>query len=127
MLKTKPRGSHCHYQLRPHVDRTVSQTEVTLVENPTTHEVNEVTNVLQVIPQPIDPSLRASDFALEVQLRNGVNLTECPSVLKPSLEDFSRMVGSSLGSIQSDVSKYQEIHKPELLPEPTPDISPSAE
>lgn len=125
MLKLKPRGCHCHYQLRSHVDRTVTQTEVTLVENPTTHEVNEVTHVLQVVPPPIDSTLRASDFALEVQLRNGVNLTECPSVLKPSLEDFSRMVGSSICSIRGDVLKYQDLYKPS--PEPSPEPSPSAD
>jgi len=69
---------------RPFVRRNILTSTSVLVKDPITGLANEAI-VNHYVEEPfIDKSLRAGDFALDVQLRNGVHLNECPSYLNPS-------------------------------------------
>lgn len=69
---------------RPIVRRKILTSTTVFVKDPTTGLANE-SIVNHYVEEPlIDKSLRAGDFALDVQLRNGMHLNECPSYLNPS-------------------------------------------
>lgn len=89
----------------PHVHKVVVPTTV-CVKNPVTGFDEEViVNTLKE-EEFIDKHLRASDFALDVQLRSGVDLKDCGRYFTPSTpEEYVDVV--------SNASKYlQELQQP---------------
>lgn len=74
------------------------------IKNPTTGE-DELHNVITFKEEPhIDPILKASDFALDVQIRHGVQLSDCGKYFEPSNpEEYVDMV-SNMTSVLRDLS-----------------------
>lgn len=104
----------CHCTtFRPHYKSYTIQPSEVMVKNPTTKDQEKQTVYLQVEEQVIEPKLRSSDFDLQVQLDNKVNLTDCGKLFTPSVEQYDMMfrgVANNL-SMQQQVVKHDEFVK----------------
>lgn len=98
---------------RPHYKSYTIQPSEVMVKNPHTKDKEKQTVYLQVEESVIEPKLRSSDFDLQVQLDNKVNLTDCGKLFTPSVEQYDLMfkgLARNL-SLQQQVVKHDEYVK----------------
>lgn len=100
-------------RFRPHFISYTSQPSELMVEHPETKIKEKRTVYLKVEETVIEPKLRSSDFALQVQLDNKVNLTDCGKLFTPSVEQYDAMFRglSNNLSMQQKVVKHDEYVK----------------
>lgn len=80
----------------------VLQHTVVAVEDPTSHEVVEKNVSLEVLEPQIDTHLCSRDYDLDVELRNGQLLKECPKYLSPSTpEEYVKIVRDASSYVRS--------------------------
>lgn len=89
----------------------VATTKEVAILNPST-KIVETHRIVTYDEEPtIDPHLKASDFDLDVQIRNGVNLRDCGLYFEPSVEEYTNVIASLTSHInlsESTLKKLQE-------------------
>ena len=103
------------------VQKVLIPTEVAVL-NPYTKE-DEIQIVNTYIEENLlDPHLKASDFSLQIQLRNGQQLKDCGFYLSPSTpEEYNALLHGFAGRFEEQLAKLRQ---PKVSPEPTPDPTP---
>ena len=103
------------------VQKVLIPTEVA-VFNPYTKE-DEIQIVNTYIEENLlDPQLKASDFSLQIQLRNGQQLKDCGFYLSPSTpEEYNSLLHGFAGRLEEQLAK---LHQPQQSSDPTPDPTP---
>lgn len=103
------------------VQKVLIPTEVAVL-NPYTKEV-EIQIVNTYIEENLlDSHLKASDFSLQIQLRNGQQLKDCGFYLSPSSpEEYNELLHGFTGRFEEQLAK---LHQPQVSPEPTSQPTP---
>lgn len=108
---------------RPIVRRKVLTSTSVFVKDPSTGLANE-SIVNHYVEEPlIDKSLRAGDFALDVQLRNGMHLNECPSYLNPSTpEQYNAVMAGYINTYNKLAAKVAVNEQPISIDEQSKNV-----
>ena len=89
----------------------VATTKEVALLNPST-KIVETHRIVTYDDEPsIDSHLKASDFDLDVQLRNGVNLRDCGLYFEPSIDEYANVVAqltSNINLSETTLKKLQE-------------------
>lgn len=125
MLKTKRRTAVFRqgFKFKPLDLYKIAVTIPVSVKDPSSGKIVESTVVTFKEEPLIDSHLKSSDFALEVQLRNGQQLQDCRPYLEPSTpEEFQSIMINGLSSISKLSQSVQEPRQPSADP-----VQPSAD
>lgn len=101
---------------RPYYKSFTIQPSEVMVKNPVSKASEKQIVYLKVEEVVIEPKLRSSDFDLQVQLDNKVNLTDCGKLFTPSVEQYDAMFRglSNNLSMQQKVVKHDEYVKQQM-------------
>lgn len=96
-----------HWRMR--LASKVAQQKQFIVKSPIDGSELEESVTVYVDEPQIDTHLKASDFALDVQLRNGVQLQDCPAYFSPSTpEEYYQIVTNASGYYRNLVDEVKK-------------------
>lgn len=99
-----------YVSVAPEEKHKVLASDEVCVLNPVTKlEETHIVNTFKDEPI-IDPKLRASDFSLEVQIRNGVQLKDCGKYFTPQTpEEYVNTIQNLIQSAESKIVKLESV------------------